>query len=83
MEDVGELTDDDFTIKMDGVWAFSTQYYNGETSTTTTIEFDDPGTWHWSKEEFMVVFLGVLALASAIMYFRFGFNALDLIVFGG
>lgn len=83
IEDLGQLADQNLTIRMDGVWAFSTQYYEGINSHTTTVEFDDPGTWHWSKEEFMVVFVGILALSSAIMYYRFGFNVLDLLVFGG
>lgn len=61
LEDLFELTDKNLTIKMDGVWAFSTQYYEGVNTHTTIVEFDDPGTWHWSKEEFMVVFVGILA----------------------
>lgn len=82
-DDWGQLDDGNLTIRMDGVWAFSTQYYNGSTSTTHGIEFADPGTWHWSKDEFMVVFTGVLLLAQAILYYTKGYSLLDLLVFGG
>lgn len=82
-DDWGQMDDGNLTIRMDGVWAFSTQYYNGSTSTTHGIEFEEPGTWHWSKDEFMVVFTGVLVLSQAILFYTKGYSLLDLLVFGG
>lgn len=60
--DLGETTNQ-FTIKLDGIWAVATAYYNGENVASTKIEWDQPGTWHWDKTLTLIVFIGAVILA--------------------
>lgn len=62
LRDLGATTNQ-WTIKLDGVWAVATAYYNGENVASSQIEWDQPGTWHWDKTLTLIVFIGAVILA--------------------
>lgn len=74
--DLGSSTNS-FTITLDGTWAASTAYYTGENVGTQTTEISEPGTWHWSEQEFLIVFLGVILVGTIIGAWRFRFTGYD------
>lgn len=55
-------TNNEWVIQLNGMWAFSSAYYNGENVATSVVEWDEPGVWKWDKTLTLIVFIGATIL---------------------
>ena len=73
----------DLSVHMDGIWAFSTQYFVGTNVAGSHIAFDEAGTWGWTWNEALVVFALTMMGVSIVLFYKYGFNIYDILMMGG
>ena len=77
--DLGE-SNNQWTIRLNGLWAVSTAYYTGENQATSVIVWDEPGKWHWDANLTIICFLAVTIIGLVVMARLYELSIWDWII---
>lgn len=69
-----------WSVTLNGTWAVATAYYTGSNVADSYTTWSEPGTWQWSQEEFLMVFIGTMLVGLILCAWKFEMNVIDWII---
>lgn len=73
------VSDKAWSVILNGTWAVSTAYYTGSNVADSYTDWSEPGTWQWSQEEFLMVFIGIMLIGLILCAWKFEMKTMDWI----
>lgn len=74
------VTNNQWTLKLDGTWAVSTAYYTGDNIASSKLLWDDPGQWQWNLDLTLMVFIALIIIGLVICNRFWEFGWMDWVI---